>query len=127
MIEPRLPKILVPAGMVEMPVGVDHESDRVGIEGRDRSGDLVAERSELVVDDDVSVLPVGKADIAARFEQDGDAWSQPLHLDLHLAVILLGRSRSSEESKSCKSEECAAHSFPLKDQIRPASGLDGSA
>ena len=31
---------LVAAGMVAMPVGVDHEADRIGIDGGDGGGDL---------------------------------------------------------------------------------------
>jgi hypothetical protein len=50
--------------MIAMPVGVDYEADRIGIESRDRGEYLGRQRRELVVDDRIAVLAVGQADIA---------------------------------------------------------------
>ena len=62
---PARAEILVPAAMIPVPVGVDHEADRIGIERRDRGEDLRSQRRILIVDEDVAVLAVGEADIAA--------------------------------------------------------------
>ena len=108
------PKILVPAGVIEMPVGVDHEADRVGVERRDCRRDLVGERRELVVDDDVAVLAVGQANIAAGAEQHRHTGRNALHLDLDLGVILLlGCGRRGQKRKR-KGEEAGSHVGSLR-------------
>ena len=74
--------ILVPAGMVAVPVGVDDEAVGSGSTRPHRGDDPVGEGGELIVDDDIAVLAVGQADIAARAGQDGDAGRDPLDPDL---------------------------------------------
>ena len=97
MTAPRLPRIFVPAGMIGVPVRVDHEPHRIRIEGRDRGRDLIGER-RMVVDQDIAVFAVAEADVSAGAEQDGHTWRKLLDLDLDLRpVALLGGRRRSDE------------------------------
>ena len=99
-----LAEILVSAGMVAMPMSVDDEADGIAVERRDRGGDLVGQRRELIVDDDVAVFAIGQADIAACAEQDGDAGRETLDLDLDLVEILCRGGRGEERSSEGKSK-----------------------
>jgi hypothetical protein len=76
------PDILVPAGMVLVPVGVDDEADRIGIDLAHGGEDALGERRILIVDQHVAVGAVGQADIAAAAEYDRDAGRDPLDADL---------------------------------------------
>ena len=94
-------EILVPAGMIAMPVGVDDEADRIGIERAHRGEDPLGQRRILIVDQDVAVGAVGEADIAAAAEQHGDAGRDPLDADLGTASHgrLLGHGRRGEREQ----------------------------
>jgi hypothetical protein len=41
-----------------MPVGIDDEADRIGIDGSGRGDDPIGERSELIVDQDIAVAAI---------------------------------------------------------------------
>jgi hypothetical protein len=111
---------LVAAGMVEMPMGVDDEAHRVRIHGRDGRQDLVVQRRELIVDDDVAVLTVGEADIAARAEQDGDSRGDLLDLDLDLREVLLSRGGRSEQCEAGNGDTGSAHELSPSNVFNPA-------
>jgi hypothetical protein len=101
---------LVAAGMVAMPMRVDHEADRIRIDGAHRGENLVGQRRELVVHQRISVLAIGQADIAAGSEQHGHAGRDALHLDLDLGEILLrSRARGHGEQGCGECESDAAH------------------
>ena len=93
-------EILVPAGMIAMPVGVDHEADRIGIERAHRRDDPLGRRRILVVDQDVAVGAVGEADIAAAAEQDRDAGRDPLDADLGRRRRLVGDGGRGERAEA---------------------------
>ena len=103
---------LVAAGMVAMPVGVDDEADRIGIDGGDRGEDPVAHRRILIVDDDVAVGAVGQADIAAGAEQDGDSGRDLLDLHLDLGKVLL-RGRGRGAARAAMAKTSGRMDFPL--------------
>ena len=73
-----LPHVLVAAGMIEVPVGVEDEAHRLVGNRRDGREDLRGERRELVVDHEHGVRPHGKASVAPLPEEDIHPRSQPL-------------------------------------------------
>ena len=86
-----LAEVLVPARVVEVPVGVDEVAHRRAAEVGHRLGDLVGQRGELVVDQHGAVGAVGHADVAARAEQHRHPGPERLGLDLDFAEV--GRLR----------------------------------
>ena len=105
-------EILVPAAMVAMPVGVDDEAHRIGIDRAHRGEDALGQRRKLVVDQDVAVGAVGKADIAAGAEQDGDARRDPLDPDLDGAPVALRLRRGRRGEAKCECGDDDAHESP---------------
>ena len=59
------PETFVTAGVVTMPMGIDHEAHRLRVQARHSSGNLVGERRKLVIHQDVAVLAVRQANISA--------------------------------------------------------------
>jgi hypothetical protein len=59
--------------------------------------DLVGQRRELVIHQDVAVLAITQPDIAAGAEQHGDAGCDLLHAYLDLREVLLGGCWRSEK------------------------------
>ena len=100
-----LPEILVPAGVVEMPMRVDDVLDRPGAQRLDRGDDLVGQRSELVVDQHRAVRAVADADVAALAEQHGDAGLELLRADLDGLEILRRAGRRNERQQR-RDEDC---------------------
>ena len=101
---PATPERLVPARVIAVPMRVDQECDRVGIERLHRSDDLGRKRRELIVDQDVAVDTVTDPDVAARAEQNRHARRNLLDLDLDLRHILLRRSRGSGSEHDCSGD-----------------------
>ena len=87
-----LAEVLVAAGVIDVPVRVDHEAHRLGAQLRERLLDLGRQRRELVVDDDDAVLADRRADVAAGAGEHVDALRQLLRLDDDLAEVLLLRT-----------------------------------
>ena len=87
-----LAEILVAAGMIAMPVGVDHIFHRFGTKILHGGVDLAGQRGKLVVDQHSAIGTIRNADIAAGAEQYGDSIRQRLGLDLDLGepVAFLG-------------------------------------
>ncbi len=100
----RLAEILVAAGMIEVPVGVQQELDRFGRELGDRRLDLGRERRELVVDHEHRVLADRHAEVPARAGHHVDGVGELLGLDLDLGEVLLGRCRGGEERRGADCE-----------------------
>ena len=92
-----LPEILVPARMVEMPVGVDEKFHRSRAKVCDGCLNLAGKRGKLVVDQNRAVCAVTDADIAARTEEDGNAGSDLLGSDFNRVEIALGHRRRCEQ------------------------------
>jgi hypothetical protein len=77
-----LAHVLVAAGVIEVPVGIEDEPHRpVGQRG-DGGEDLGRQGRELVVDDEDRVGTDGESDVAAGAVQDVDALSESLRSDL---------------------------------------------
>ena len=81
----------VAAGVVAVPVGVEHELELAGARALQRGADLVGERRELVVDDEDAVVARRDADVAARALQHVDVAGDLGRLDLHLREVPLLR------------------------------------
>ncbi len=109
----RLSQIFIPATVIAMPVGVDDEFDRVGIDAVHRGQYLGGERSKLIIDQNVSVLAKTEADIAARPEQDRDARRQPLDLDFDLGHVLLRCGGSGTDHRGGEKQNRTAHRLRL--------------
>jgi hypothetical protein len=66
---PRLGHGLVPPGVIPVPVGVEHEAERLSGDLGNRLPDLGPERRELIVNDEHAVLAGGDPDVAAEPDQ----------------------------------------------------------
>jgi hypothetical protein len=75
-------QIFISATVVEMPVRVDQELDRLRPQIADRFLDFWGKRRELVVNQDCTVFAIGHADIATCAEQHRDTGRQLFSLDL---------------------------------------------
>ena len=62
---PFLAQVLVAAGVVAMPMGVDDEADRLVAQLPDGGENLLAERRELIVDQIHAIRPGRHPDVAA--------------------------------------------------------------
>ena len=61
-----LAKILVAAGVVEVPVRIEHELHRLVGDALESGPDLFGQRCVLVVDDEDSIISGAHADVAAH-------------------------------------------------------------
>jgi hypothetical protein len=87
--------ILVAAGVVEMPMRVQHESNGLRRERRDRGLDLRRERRVFVVDQKDRVFTHRQAHVAAGAGEHVHALSQGSRADLD-RVEVLGRQRCGD-------------------------------
>ena len=101
-----LPQVLVPTGVIPVPVGVDHEPHRLVGDAPHRGEDLVGERRVLIVHQQSPVLTGGEADVAAATEEDVDAAAQVLAGDGDgVPVRVLGQCRERDERKADSGED----------------------
>ena len=92
--------VLVAAGVIPVPVGVDHEAHRALRQLRHGRVDLVGERRELVVDDERAIVAHREADVAARPGEHRDAGRERRRHDLDLGkVLILGVDPDEEEAR----------------------------
>ena len=99
-----LAQVLVSAGMVPVVMGVDDEFGECSADGFDCLDDFVRQRSELVVDQECSVLSREHSQVAA-FSRD-HVYSlgnrDRRYFDIRVFVGLNGRNESRNEKKSQK-------------------------
>ena len=86
------PEVLVPVGVVVVPVGVDDEVDRVVGQLSYSRRDLLGERRELVVDDERAVVPDRDPDVPTAPLKHVDGLGDPHCPDLDV-VEVLGRTQ----------------------------------
>ncbi len=84
-------QVLVAAGVIAVPVGVEHEADRPGLDRRHRRLDLLGQRRELIVDQEHSVLAGRDPDVAPLPDQHVDARRHRHRLDDDLLRLLRRR------------------------------------
>ena len=108
----------VSAGVVAVVVGVDDEAHR--LVGRanalERGGDLVGQRSVLVIDDDDAIFADRGGDVAARAFQHVDVAGNLGDLDLDLAeVLVLRRGKAAAHSRKKNASLRMDVSSPLRE------------
>ena len=110
---PRPPEVLVPVGVVVVPVRVDHEID--GVVGQFGYGrdDLVGQRSEPVVDDEGAVVSDRDGDVPAAPLEQIDGFGNPGGLDLDV-VEVLGRAQRGAYQESEDGGRRASHVHSLR-------------
>src|SRR3546814_20479907 len=77
-----LAEVLVPAGVITVPVGVEPEADLPACNLLDFDHNLGTERRELVVDEEGAVLDDDESDVAACAVDHEDASRRLRHLEL---------------------------------------------
>ena len=87
-----LAKMFVPAGMITMPMRVDHIFRWRRTQLLYRRFDLHRERGELVIDQHRCIRAMADPDISARSKQHGYARSDLFGLDCDIVKITLGGS-----------------------------------
>jgi len=96
---PRLAEVLVPAGVVGVPVGVEDETHGPVADRGHRRLDLGCHGRPLVVDEEDAVGSRGDADVASRARQHPDALRHLLRLDLDLLEIGALRARGRRQRR----------------------------
>jgi hypothetical protein len=72
---------LVAVGMIEVPMGIDQMSDRIGAEARQRRSDPRARNADPGIDQDPAVEPREHGDIPARALEHADIATQRMDID----------------------------------------------
>jgi hypothetical protein len=105
--DPRagLAEILVAAGVIAVPVGVDHEPHRLIGDLTERGEDPVGERRVLIVHQNHAVLAHRDADVPARALEHVDPVGELGALDLDLGEIGLGECGRGERERGGGAEQ----------------------
>src|SRR6185437_2884676 len=121
-----LAEMRIAAGVVAMPVGVDHEFDRLVCDALECRLDFVGERQELIVNHDDAVVAHAGANVAAQTLQHVDGSGNFLNFDLHFAEVLA--LSQGWQGGQCKQDgdEYSSHGngFPHGSSLVPYIGLD---
>ena len=103
----RLAEILVAAGMIEMPVGIEYHLHRLVADGLDCGRNLGRQGRHVVVHDENAVGPAGHRDISADTHQYMQVLVQRYHLDLDVfRGRHLGGCGSGEPTEHTGTEAC---------------------
>ena len=94
--------ILIAAGVIAVPVGVQHKLDRLVTDLLERREYLRADRRVLIVDDEQRIFADGYTNIATCTEQDVSRRRKFFCLDFDLIEILLRLGRAE---KKCEYDE----------------------
>ena len=85
----RLAQINIAAGMVAMPMGVDHKADRLWRQQFDRRFNFRRQRRELVINQEYAVRPDRQAHIAAGTDEHIHRIAQLVGFDFNFVELLL--------------------------------------
>jgi hypothetical protein len=106
-------EVCIPAGVVAMKMGVQHELQPARIQLLQGRFDLVRQWRELIIHNQQAFRPGRHADVPARALQHVDIFGDMDGLDFNFGKILLSTSGRCERKENCGEESLRFHGWDL--------------